>query len=166
MSNRYSQGETSMIYVASLLGFLGLFMAWLANRRNKDLTEQVERVNSRVYHLRQALEEAQEKANQEHMALKYEILQLKGDLKITPEMQIGEIISIHPQAQQLLAGFHIGGCSSCSVDNTQSLNEAVSQNGRAIEPILMALNTLINESNGQPTPPQKPLKVPNVQLQI
>jgi len=72
-------------------------------------------------------------------------------------------MSIHPQAQQVLAGFHLGGCSSCSVDERQSLSEAAAVNGRELEPILAALNTLVAQ-NGNDAEATEPIKTPNVQL--
>lgn len=166
MAQSYRESNGLMGYLAAALGAGGVLMAWLAHRRNQDLTEQVERVNSRVYHLRQDLDEATARAEQEKNALKFEILKLKGHLHITPDMRIGQVVAAHPQAQQVLAGFHIGGCSSCSVDDTQVLGDAVAENGRDIEPILVALNTLMAESKETGTVPEERLKRPNVQLQL
>jgi len=154
-------------YIALALGLIGILMAWSASRKNKSLQERISQTNSRIYHLRREMQETQEQAEQERMTLKFEILKLQGDLKVTPEMKIGEITTMHPQAQQVLAGFHLGGCGSCYIDDKQSLAEAAAVNGRELEPILMMLNTLIagdNNSNGLVSPEQ--IKIPNIQLQI
>jgi TolA-binding protein len=156
-----------LTYIALALGIIGMVMAWSANRKNKNLKERITQVNSRVYQLRREIQETQEAAAQERTVLRFEILKLQGDLQVTPEMQIGEITAIHPQAEQVLAGFHLGGCSSCGVDNTQSLAEAAAVNGREVEPILIALNTLVADDkngNGMVSPEQ--LKAPNVELQM
>ena len=154
-----------LIYVALALGLIGIIMAWSANRKNNDLKERIAQVNSRVYNLRREMQEAQEKAEQEMMTLKFQLLQAQGELKVTPEMKIGEIVAIHPQAEQVLAGFHLGGCSSCSFDSRQTLGEVAAVNGRELEPILVALNNLVAESgNGHgPVFPDR-LKTPNIQL--
>jgi hypothetical protein len=154
-----------MEYVALVVGLLGLVMAWNAGRKNKELNERITQTNSRIYNLRRELEERQEKAQHELTALKVEIIKLKGELAITPETRIGELPLMHPQALQVLAGFHLGGCASCSVDEGQTLGEAAAVNGREIEPILLALNTLITQDNngsGQLGPER--LKMPNIQL--
>ena len=155
-----------MEYVALLLALIGILMAWGANRKNKDLRERIAQTNSRIYNLRREMQETQEKAEQDRASLKFEILKLQGDLQITSETKIGEVAAMHPQAQQVLAGFHLGGCSSCFVDDNQSLSEAAAVNGRELEPILMALNTLIaeNGTNGTVSPEQ--LKTPNIELHI
>lgn len=141
-------------------------MAWRTARKNSELQERIAQVNSRVYNLRREMQESQEKAEYEMMQLKFELLKARGELKVTPEMKMSEIVAIHPQAQQVLAGFHLGGCSSCSFDPRQSLNEVTAVNGRPVEPILLALNTLIAESNGNGAVSPERLKTPNVQLHL
>ena len=154
-----------LTYVALALGLIGIIMAWSANRKNNDLKERIAQVNSRVYNLRREMQEAQEKAEQEIMTLKFQLLQAQGELKVTPEMRMGEILTIHPQAEQVLAGFHLGGCSSCSFDSRQTLAEAAAVNGRDISPILVALNSLVAESsNGNSLVSPDKLKTPNIQL--
>lgn len=155
-----------LTYIAIVVGLIGIFMAWRTARKNSELQERIAQVNSRVYNLRREMQESQEKAEYEMMQLKFELLKARGELKVTPEMKMSEIVAIHPQAQQVLAGFHLGGCSSCSFDPRQSLNEVTAVNGRPVEPILLALNTLIAESNGNGAVSPERLKTPNVQLHL
>lgn len=152
-------------YIALLIGMVGLFMAWRANRNTADLKERLAQANSRVYNLRREIQQVEQDVEQDRLALKFEILKLKGDLQITPEMRIGEILAVHPQTQQVLAGFHIGGCSSCSVDDRQTLGDAVVANGRPLEPVLAALNTLVAENGGsnRAVSPES-LRTPNIEL--
>lgn len=154
-----------LTYVALGVGLIGLLMAWSARRKNKDLRERIAQTNSRVYGLRRQLEETAQQAEQERMQLKFQLLKLQGELKVTPDMKIGEVLTLHPQAEQVLAAFHLGGCSSCGVDPGQSLNEAAGVNGRELEPILVALNNLVaEEANGNGYVSPERLKTSNVQL--
>ncbi len=153
-----------LTYIALAIGLIGVFMAWRAGRKNGELQERIAQVNSRVYNLRREMEEAQEKAEQEMVALKFQLLKAQGELKVTPEMKMSEIVAVHPQAQQVLAGFHLGGCSSCSFDPRQSLGEVAAVNGRELEPILVALNGLVAENNGNGLVSPEKLKTPNIQL--
>jgi hypothetical protein len=153
-----------LIYAVLAVGLIAVLVAWRANRKNKDLGERIAQVNSRVYNLRREMQDSQEQAQQALLKLKYELLKVQGELQVTGQMKIGEIMAAHPQAQQVLAGFHLGGCTSCMVDDNQSLAEAVALNGRELEPILVALNGLVADSpNGEVSPEQ--LRAPNVQLQ-
>ena len=154
-------------YIALLLSVIAVFIGWNANKKHKELKERLAQTNSRVYHLRREIEDKLEAAHKEHLKLKFELLKLSGKLEITPEMKIEEVIASPPQAQQILAGFHLGGCSSCLVDDNQTLGEAVAVNGRELEPVLVALNTLVAENghgNGTLSPEQ--IKTPNVQFQF
>lgn len=155
-----------LTYIALAIGLIGIFMAWRAGRKNSELQERIAQVNSRVYNLRRELQEAQEKTEQEMVALKFQLLRAQGELKVTPEMKMSEIVAVHPQAQQVLAGFHLGGCSSCSFDPRQSLGEVAAVNGRELEPILVALNNLVVESNGSGFVSPEKLKAPNIQLHL
>ncbi len=161
---RIETGDFGMVYVALILAIVGLVLAWLSHKQNGELKERIAETNSRIYRLRREKEELQEVAEREIANLRFELLKLKGELRVAPEMRVGDILSIHPQAQQVLAGFHLGGCSSCSIDGRQSLAEAAAVNGRELEPILVALNTLINESKGAAAVAPERLKTPNIQL--
>ncbi len=90
-----------MEYVAIGLGLIGILMAWSANRKNKEFRERIAQTNSRIYHLRRDMLAAQEQAEQEMMTLKFELLKLQGELKVTPDMKIGQIVAAYPQAHQL-----------------------------------------------------------------
>ena len=159
-------GKMIVSYIAFVLALAAVILAWNLYRKNGELKERIAQVNSRVYHLRREMLEAQEKAGLQLTELKFQLLQLKGELKITPEMKVGEVVALHPQAGQVLAAFHLGGCSSCSVDNNQSLAEAAALNSRELPPILVALNGLLAENAGDrngPVPAES-LKTPNVEL--
>jgi hypothetical protein len=156
-----------LTYIALTIGLIGFLMAWRANAKNKDLQERIARTNSRVYDLRRELLEMQQTAQQETMQLKFQLLKSQGELKVTPDMKIGEIVALHPQAEQILAGFHLGGCASCATDPGQTLSEAIGSYGRELEPILVALNMLVVEGgNGYETVSSERLKTPNIQLQF
>lgn len=154
-----------LTYAALALALAGLWLAWRANKQNRDLRERIAGVNSRVYHLRREMEEARQQADQTLLSLKYELLKLQGNLSVTGQMAIGDIQALHPQASQVLAGFHIGGCAGCAVDPRQTLAEAAALNGRPLEPILAALNMLVTGSSNGPALPEQ-FKTPNVQLQL
>jgi hypothetical protein len=153
-------------YLTFGLVLIALTWIWRTTRQNKELQEKISQVNSRVYNLRREMQDAQNKFERDLLKLKFELLKAQGNLQITADMKIGQIYALHPMAQQVLAGFHLGGCSSCGVDERQSLTEAVTVNGRDLEPVLLALNGLLAQSaNGHDLSPEQ-LKTPNVQLQF
>lgn len=152
-----------MVYIALGLAVVGMFMAWQANRKNKELQERVGQLHSRLFQVRRDAMETQETLQQNLASLRFEVLRSQGNLQITGDMTVDEVMMVHPMAGQVLGGFHIGGCSSCAVDGDQRLDLALASSGQPIEPVLVALNNLIDhEQNGSIS--QELLNTPNVEL--
>lgn len=159
-----------MVYVALGIGVVALIWGWKTARQNKELKDRVTQMNRRLYNLKRTMEEFQTEVRQEKMGLNFEIMKLQGQLNVTEYMTIDEIKMLHPQAEQVLAAHHIGGCSSCSVDGSVRLDHAAAKNQQLLEPILIALNNLAadHDGNGKNTADlsKELLKMPNVQLNI
>lgn len=65
----------------------------------------------------------------------------------TPEMSIAEVMALHPEAEQVLAMFHLGGCSACAVTDEHRLGEAIQEYAIDGEALLAALNNLFEGSS-------------------
>ena len=67
--------------------------------------------------------------------------------KITKDMEIGEVLELHPgMAQALTAcGMHCVGCAS---SQGETLEEAAAVHGIALEVLLMRLNTFLRVLEG------------------
>jgi len=152
-----------MLYVALLIVVLALFLAWRSSRAVRGLNERNDRLSSQLYDLRLDMHRAAEEHQQAIMQLRFELMRLAGDLKVTKDMTVGQATTLHPQAAAVLAGFHIGGCASCAVDGSARLEEAVAENGGQLEPVLVALNILLAEGADR-TVAEERLKTSNVQL--
>jgi hypothetical protein len=152
-----------MVYVALLVALVALFMAWRSGRGVKHLKERQAQLNSRLLDMRVEMRQASEAHEKALAQLKFELLRQAGDLMVTGDTTVDEVMSMHPQAAALLAGFHIGGCASCAVDGSTRLEEAVSGHDGQLEPLLVALNDLVTRA-GDPPLPEERLRTPNVQL--
>jgi hypothetical protein len=154
-----------VIYAALLVGLVALFLAWRCSRTVRDLKERNERLSSQIYDLRLEMHRAATAYEQVFDGLRYELLRQAGDLKVTGDMTVDQVAALHPQAAEVLAGFHIGGCAGCAVDGSTRLEEAVAANGAPLEPVLVALNDLVTEgTDGIVT--EERLRAPNVQLAL
>ena len=153
-----------MTYVLLLISLIAIFMAWQANRKHAHLQRRISELHSRNFQVRREMLEKQEETDRELTKLRFELLKSQGNLQVTAEMTIDEILLIHPLAGQVLGQFHIGGCSSCAVDGSTRLDYALASSGQTAEPVLVALNKLLTDtpSNGNGTPDF--LKTPNVEL--
>ncbi len=152
-----------MIYVAGGVAVIALFLAWRSNRKNAVLKERVAQVNSRVYNMRREFDETLRDVHREVDVLRYDLMLLQGTAHITAEMTVDAIIGTNPQAADILAAFHMGGCSGCAVDGSQRLAVAAAQNNQPLKPILVALNNFIKlNHDAQDTS----MPLPNVQLEF
>lgn len=156
---------TFLSIITIFLALLALLLAWRAARRHKALDERISQANSRIYRARQELLQDQERMQAELTRLKFELLKSQGQLKITADMTVDEINLTHPLAGQVLAGFHLGGCSSCAVDGSERLDLALAASGQPVEPVLVALNHLLEENETGTVSPER-LKRPNVELTV
>lgn len=71
----------------------------------------------------------------------------------TPYMTIQDALGVHPGVKDVLAGLHIGGCSSCSVSSRETLEQAAAGHGVDMREMLTRLNALMAADAPAPPPP-------------
>ena len=72
-----------------------------------------------------------------------------GNQRFHADMTVEEVLNLHPDAASVMASFHLGGCSSCSIADHHVLGPACEGYGIDVEPLLDALNGLLD---GGPIP--------------
>ncbi len=101
-----------MDIAALIVAVLALLGAFLATRRVAMLQEQLDRTTSELHELRSmskaALEELQNKVND----LRLQARRQAGQPIFEPRMTISEAMGVHPKVVDVLASFHLGGCST------------------------------------------------------
>jgi hybrid cluster-associated redox disulfide protein len=64
----------------------------------------------------------------------------------TKDMTVAEALALHPRAREVFAGYHLGGCSHCSISEYETVAQICEGYGVPVESILESLNGLkINE---------------------
>jgi hybrid cluster-associated redox disulfide protein len=63
------------------------------------------------------------------------------------EMTVGEAIATHPEAGLVFSSYHLGGCSHCSINEVETIEEVCQGYGVDVEDILSSLNSLLEESH-------------------
>jgi hybrid cluster-associated redox disulfide protein len=58
-------------------------------------------------------------------------------------MSVGDALRLHPQAGEVLASFHLGGCAHCAINEQETLEEITAGYGVKTDALLEALNGLI-----------------------
>jgi hybrid cluster-associated redox disulfide protein len=62
------------------------------------------------------------------------------------EMTVGEAMLVHPEVATVFAAYHLGGCSRCSINEVETIEEVCQGYGVDVEDILSSLNSLLEES--------------------
>ncbi len=62
-----------------------------------------------------------------------------------PEMSVGEALALHPEAALVLASYHLGGCSHCSINELETLEQVCMGYGVPIDQLLDSLNNLLDD---------------------
>lgn len=147
-----------MTTVALAVALVALLIAFFALRRAGSLQERLDRADNALYELRSALKETNAQLDEKLNDLRLSLRRQAGEVIFRPEMTIAEAMQVHPRVSEVLASFHLGGCSHCAVSEVDTLEGACQSYGIDQNALMAALNSLA--SGGA----VGPVKVPNVQL--
>jgi rhodanese-related sulfurtransferase len=93
--------STFILTIAIILGLIGLFMAWLATRQNKELMGRLERVDDRLQALQNEIKMEQEKTEEAKLALQGELQKLKGENPTPVKTNAGSVSSSPPTLTEI-----------------------------------------------------------------
>lgn len=137
-----------MDIAALIVAVLALLGAFLAVRRAGSLQERLEGTASELHELRSttdaALKEMRNKLNDLHLQARRQ----SGEPIFDPRMTISEAMSVHPKVVDVLASFHLGGCSHCAVSDVDTIAGACQTYGVDQAALMNALNGLISGGSG------------------
>jgi len=129
-----------MSEIALFFAFFALVLTLRTNSKQKRMAWDIERVQQRgVSHMTE-IEEIQSTLDSELRKLKIEIRKTAGGPLFTKETTFGEVLELHPQGREILAQFHIGGCSSCAVSEVETIEQGATAHSVDMEKLLAQLN--------------------------
>lgn len=141
----------------------GLY-AWRLNGELATATRRLDRYNKALFDASDEIRRLREQLAEETARLRVEVRRAQGAVTFVPEMTVREALLLHPQAEQVLASFHLGGCSHCAVEPGDTLATAAAQHGVDLRNLLDTLNLLTAGQNGQTAP--RLVRLPNVALEL
>jgi hypothetical protein len=65
--------------------------------------------------------------------------------KFAGNMTIGEALRLHSRAGEALASFHLGGCSHCALNESETINQVTAGYGIDDKILLGTLNNLLTD---------------------
>lgn len=154
---------TALALLGAVVAALAFAYAWRLQQEVEQLVRRLDRYNRALFDASDQLRQMEDELKQTAAALRVEIMQQAGTVRFTPGTTVREATFIHPQATQMLASFHVGGCSNCAVGPDATLAEVCEEKGVDIDALLTNLNLLAQASNGGQA---GPVKIPNMTLEL
>ncbi|MBX3052633.1 MAG: hypothetical protein KF753_14215 [Caldilineaceae bacterium] len=158
---------TALTVIALLIGLSGLVYAWLVRQDLDKATRRLDRYNRALYDANDQIRKLEERQAATFAELRAAIARSSGTAAFRPAMTVRESYALHPQAQEILAAYHMGGCSSCAVEMDDTLAQVCVNAGIDTEQVIGDLNILLNgqqASNGSMQGTQR-VKLPNLSLE-
>ena len=63
----------------------------------------------------------------------------------SPDMTVGEAMSMHPRVSEVFAAFHLGGCSSCGISQIETVGQVCGAYGVDIDTLMEVLEGLLDK---------------------
>ena len=156
---------TVVTWLALILGLVALGYAWLLQQELARATRRLDRYNRALYDVNEELRRLREELADNVAQLRVEAIHGQHRKPaFAPQMPVREALLVHPQAEQILAGFHLGGCSSCAVDPDETLAQICREHGRDLEELLANLNQLLGSQLSKGAELPLLVKIPNVEF--
>jgi hybrid cluster-associated redox disulfide protein len=150
-----------MDIIALIAAVLALIVAFFVLRRAGAVAQRMDRMADSVLELRNALNETNDRLNSTLTDLRFEQRRQAGETIFTPKMTIAEAMQVHPKVAEVLASFHLGGCSHCAVSDVDTIEGACQTYGIDQAGLMSALNGLAGGVSGGSA---GPIKMPNVKV--
>ncbi len=154
---------TFVSVLALLAALAALGGVWKLNGELATARRRLDRYNKALFDAGDRIRELEESLAARTAELRVELRRQSGAAAFTGETTVREAALLHPQAEEVLAAFHLGGCQSCAVEPDASLARICAEKGAPLPRLLEALNSLpMGGRNGGP----ERMKLPNVELSL
>ncbi len=126
----------------ALLFSIPSFMLW---RRTSRLTKEIASLHQDLFsvraHVNASIKQIQ---TAPQVPTSAEEAAFDGSKSFSSDMNIGDVLAQHPDAQKILSDHHLGGCTSCAISDEHKLGDAIVEYGLDEKSILNGLNGLVD----------------------
>jgi hybrid cluster-associated redox disulfide protein len=145
--------------VALIVAIIAVLVAALAFRRANSLQARLDEATASLRELQGTLTETTGRLDEKLSEVRLNLRQQSGELIFTPGMTIAEAMNVHPKVHEVLASFHLGGCSHCAVSDVDTIEGACQSYGIDQPALMAALNSLIGGGSGGSVGPATGIKM-------
>jgi hybrid cluster-associated redox disulfide protein len=139
--------------LVALAAFGALGIAAIAFLRQRSWREALRDVQRRLYLTQARLNELESIMQRELQSVRALVRRQSGGPLFESTMKIADAIAIDPRVRDVLAQFHLGGCSSCAINEEHTIEQAAMNYGIDLGRLMATLTAL---SNGQEPPLSTP----------
>lgn len=165
---------TFISIVALIVALAALAYAWKLQQEIEGHTRRLDRYNRALFDANDELRTLRADMARQAAELKVAIMRGSSGLRFAPETTVQEAELMHPQVRELLAAFHMGGCSDCAVEPADTLAQICAARGVALDALLANLNMLVAAEAATPAAPSARngagapmlVKIPNMTLEF
>ena len=136
-----------------LVALSALGTALITYRKQRSLRDSWRDSQRRLYLAQARLTELENTLRQEQQKLQALMRQQSGGPLLAPSTKIADAIALNPHIREVLRQFHLGGCSSCAINEEHTIEQAAMSYGVDLEPLMAALTALPNEQELLPKMP-------------
>jgi len=140
--------------LVALAAFGALGLATITSLRQRSWREALRDAQRRLYLTQARLNELESLVQKELQTVRALVRRQSGDLCIEPTMKIADAIAIDSRVRKVLAQFHLGGCSSCAINEEHTIEQAALSYGVDVERLMTALTALSTGQEARPSSPQ------------
>jgi hybrid cluster-associated redox disulfide protein len=133
-----------------LIACVALGIATMTFFRQRFMRDALRDTQRRLYLAQARLNELESTVQKEMQALRSMMRRQSAGPPFEPSMKIAEAIAIDPHVRDILAQFHLGGCSSCAINEEHTIEQAAMSYGVDLDRLMVVLTA---SSNGQEPAP-------------
>jgi hybrid cluster-associated redox disulfide protein len=136
-----------------LIALVALGIAAIALFRQRSLRDTLRDTQRRLYLAQARLNDLESTVQKDLQALRSVLRRQSDGPLFEASMKIADAIAIDPRIRDVFAQFHLGGCSSCAINEEDTIEQAAVRYGVDLDRLMAALTAC---SNGQASAPQTP----------
>lgn len=138
--------------LVAMAAFSACGIAAVVYFRQRSCHETLRDVQRRLYVTQARLNEMESFMQKELQTLRALTRQQGGGALFVASMKIADAIAIDSRVRDVLAQFHLGGCSSCAINEEHSIEQAALSYGVDLGRLMNALAALSDGSEASPAP--------------
>jgi hybrid cluster-associated redox disulfide protein len=139
--------------ITVLIAFVALGIGTITFFRQRSLRDTLRETQRRLYLAQARLNELESTVQKDLQALRSLLRRQSGGPLLESSMKIADAIAIDPRIRDVFAQFHLGGCSSCAINEEHTIEQAAMSYGVDLDRLMAALTAF---SNGQESAPHTP----------